>query len=80
MRPPPMAGGHLGEFVGVDVDADNSTGAGLLAAHNGGKPDASKAEYGHRGAGLHLHRVQRSAVARGDAAAEQADLGQSRAG
>ena len=67
---------RLGQFklVRVDVDADDARRARLLGAHGHGQADGAQTPDGHRRARLHLSRVQRRAVARRYAAAQQTHL------
>src|SRR5579864_7409479 len=58
----------------VDVDADDHVGTGETRALHDIETDAAQAEDDDVGAGLHLRRVDDRADARGDAAADVADL------
>ena len=66
------------DLLGDDVDGKDAAGARGLAAHDDGEPDGepdgAHAKDGHGPVLLELHRVERGAVARCDAAPEQADL------
>ena len=72
----------LGERLArrVDVDADDLVGAGHARALDHVEPDAAEAEHDDVGAGLDLRRVDDGADARGDAAADVADLVERRVG
>ena len=59
---------------GVDIDADDHVGAGKARALDDGEADAAEPEHHDIGARLDPGRVEHRAQARGDAAADQADL------
>src|SRR6202048_4043527 len=61
-------------FAIVDVDADDHVRAGKPQPLDHVEPDAAEPEYDALGTGLHFGRVQHRADARGDAAADVADL------
>ena len=63
-----------GLFIGISVDADYHVGADEAQALDHIEPDAAEAEDNALGAGLDLGGVDDGADARGDAAADVADL------